>query len=237
MKKFLLLALGSAIMVACSPKISSHLTKAYAPLAQDERVVVLELGVPVPEDAELLGEFSIGESGFTSTKKGTYPEVLARAKEKARAAGGNVISITNHRAPDGESTIHRIKGKILRVPDVSAIKQTERSCQPEHPDYAIIYFYRNSGVGPIVSYDVHIGETSVYRSRVNTKAEVKVYEAGPVEIWGRTESRTSVPLNIQLGEEYYFRCSVNMGILVGRPEIELVDEYVGYDEYNSVKTK
>ncbi|MBP5625615.1 MAG: hypothetical protein J6W98_01720 [Bacteroidales bacterium] len=236
MKKFLLFVLGSAMLVGCSPKISSNLTRSYSPLAEDEEVVVLELGAPVPAEAELLGDISIGDTGFTSTKNGTYEEVLALAKEKARAAGGNVISITNHRTPDGQSTIHRIKGNIYRVPDVSAITQTERT-RTEHPDYAVIYFYRNSGLGPLVSYDVHVGETSVYRAKVNTKAEVKIYEAGPVEIWGRTEAKVSFPINIQLGEEYYVRCGINMGLLVGRPELEFVDEHVGYDEYNSVKSK
>lgn len=237
MKKNFLFLLAGVLLAACSPKVSSNLARTYAPLGDDEDVAVLEVGVPVPEDAELIGDIKIGDTGFTATKNGTYEEILALAKSKARAAGGNVISLTEHRGPDGSSTIHRIKANILRVADISGLPtQGEIPKHPEHPDYAVIYFYRTSGVGPLVTYNVHIGENSVYRAKVKTAAEVKVYEAGPVEIWGRTESKSSFPLNIQLGEEYYVRCSVTMGILVGEPKLELMPENVGYAEYMFAKS-
>lgn len=232
MKKVLLFVLAGALLAACSPKVSSNLARTYTPLGDDVDVAVLEVGVPVPEDAELIGDIKIGDTGFTATKNGTFEDILALAKAQARAAGGNVISLTEHRWPDGSSTIHRIKANILRVADISGLPtHPVQPKHPEHPDYAVIYFYRLSGIGPLVTYNAHVGETSVYRAKVKSAAEVKVYEAGPVEIWGRTETKSSFPLNIQLGEEYYVRCSVTMGLFVGEPKLELMPEEVGYAEY------
>lgn len=238
MKRVLFLLSFCILIAGCSPKVVTSLTTNYSSLDPTEEVVVLDMNKSdmIIKDAEQLGTIKIGDTGFTSTRAGAYDAVLELAKEQARRAGGNVVRITSHRHPDGHSTIHRITADILRVEDAHNIQFEDSVVESDHPDYAIIYFYRFSGMGALVSYDVHIGETSVYRSKVNSRAEVKVYDAGELEIWARTEAKTTLPLVVEKGGEYYIRCSVSMGAFVGRPDMELVQNAVGKGEYNSINS-
>lgn len=231
---FILIVIG---LSGCSPKITSSVTAAHTPLAKDAEVLVLEIDAPMPENAEVLGQIKIGDTGFT-TKNGNYAAVLNIAKDEARKAGGNVVKITEHKSPDMLSSMHRIKAVILRVDDLSVLSDDISDVEiSTHPDYAVIYFYRESGAGALVSYDVYVGDTKVYRSRPNTNAEVKLYEEGDVEVWAKTEAKEVLPLTIRKGSDYFVRTSVSAGIMIGRPRMEIVSDKAGREEYESVKDK
>lgn len=235
MKKCLLMLLAVVLAVGCSPKITSSLSSRYQALSPDAEVVVLGLNDSKPENAEFLGHIKVGDTGFTM-KNGNYDEVLKIAKEQARKAGGNVLKITEHKTPDLVSSIHRIKADVLRVDDISSIKENQDQLMlSSHPDYAVIYFYRHSGAGVIVNYDVHIGEKKVYRAKANTKAEVKIYDEGEFTIWAKTEAKEVLSLEIKKGCDYYIRCSVDMGILVGRPAFDRMPVESGKAEYESIE--
>ena len=85
------------------------------------------------------------------------------------------------------------------------------SIPADHPDYAVIYFYRTSNFAATPN-DVHLGNDVVYRSKNNTKAAVKVDKPGTYEIWGKTETREGITLNIEMGKEYYVRTYVKFGV-------------------------
>ena len=225
------------VLSGCSPKITSSITSAHTSLAKDAEVMVLEIDTPMPEKAEVLGHIKIGDTGFT-TKNGNYAAVLNIARDQARQAGGNVVKITEHKSPDLFSSIHRIKADILRVDDLSVLSDDMSDMEVStHPDYAVIYFYRESGTGAFVSYDVYVGDTKVYRSRPNTKAEVKLHEDGNVEVWAKTEAGEVLPMTIKKGMDYYIRTSVSSGIMIGRPRMEIVSAKTGREEYESIKDK
>lgn len=225
------------ILAGCSPKITSSLTSARPPLSKDVEVTILDADDPVPEKAEVLGQIKIGDTGFT-TKNGNYAAVLNIARDQARQAGGNVVKITEHKSPDLFSSIHRIKADILRVDDLSVLSDDMSDTEVStHPDYTVIYFYRESGAGAFVSYDVYVGDTKVYRSRPNTKAEVKLYQDGDVEVWAKTEAKEVLPMTIKKGMDYYIRTSVSTGIMIGRPRMEIVSAKTGREEYESIKDK
>ena len=236
--KQLFIAIWTIIILAgCSPKITTSLTSAHPPLYRNAEVLVLEMGAPMPENAEALGQIKIGDTGFT-TQNGNYAAVLNIAKDEARKAGGNVVKITEHKSPDMISSMHRIKAEILRVDDLSVLSGDMSDMKVStHPDYAVIYFYRGSGAGALVSYDVYAGDTKVYRSRPNTKAEVKLYEDGDVEVWAKTEAKEVLPLTVKKGADYYVRTSVSSGIMIGRPRMEIVSDEAGKEEYESIKEK
>ena len=184
-----------------------------------------------------LGHIKIGDTGFT-TKNGNYAAVLNIAKDEARKAGGNVVKITKHKSPDMLSSMHRIEADILRVDDLSVLSGEMSDMEVStHPDYAVIYFYRESGAGALVSYDVYVGDTKVYRSKPDTKAEVKLYEDGDVEVWAKTEAKEVLPLTVKKGADYYVRTSVSSGIMIGRPRMEIVSAETGREEYESIKDK
>lgn len=231
----ILTLLIASIFIGCSPKVISSVSTQYAPLSEDEDVLILEVYDELPTEAIILGTIKIGDTGFTASSNGTYEEVLKLAKEQARKAGGNAVKINQHQAPDLYSSVHRIFADILYIEDPSSIVTAQENLLSDHPDYAVLYFYRLPGAGFVVNYDVSIGETKVYRSKVNTKAEVKVYEEGDYEIWGRTESKSSISLHIKPGQDYYIRCSVAIGAFIGRPLIEQVSVASGRSEYLSIQ--
>ena len=108
------------------------------------------------------------------------------------------------------------------------------SIPENHPDYAVVYFYR-TGNYVQTPYDVHLNNDVVYRSKNKTKAAVKVDKPGSYEIWGKTETREGITLNIEMGKEYYVKTFVHMGAAIWRPSIELKTPEVGKTEWNSIR--
>lgn len=106
----------------------------------------------------------------------------------------------------------------------------------DSPHFAIIYVYRlRNYSGSAVSYDLHIGDTVICRVKNNTKYEIKVFKEGEIELWGRTETRASMTIDVKFGQEYYLKCGVKMGLAIGRPEFNLIDKSQGKPEYESMK--
>ena len=103
-----------------------------------------------------------------------------------------------------------------------------------HPDYAIVYFYRTSNYVQ-TPYNVYLGDDVVYRSKNNPKAAVRVDKPGTYEIWGKTESRESLTLEIEMGKEYYVKTFVHFGVALWRPSIELRSKEEGLADWNSIK--
>lgn len=224
---------------ACSPKVVTNLQKSYQPLSYDQDVIVLTENEPAPDGAEFIGSIKVGDNGL-STNCG-FEQVLELAKIEASKAGGNVLKITEHKLPSVMgSSCHQIRADILRVADVSKIEKSivaEEETVDPNADYATIYVYRFSGVGPIVSYDLYLGDEVICRVKNKWKQSVEVKKLGYNSIWAKTESKAEVPVNLLAGHDYYIRCGLKMGIMVGRPTLELVDNKTGKMEFESIKTK
>ncbi len=236
--KVLSLVFCVVIMGSCTPKITTSVTKAYSPLDYKEDVRVFGLEEDSPINAEVLGTVKIGDSGFT-TDCG-WDLVIEKAKLEARKLGGNALKITEHRPPSAMgSTCHRITATLLKVSDIANIAPAKQLIDSAllNADYALIHIYRNSSFGALVNYDLHLGDSVLTRVTINSKKTVKVRKTGYNTIWAKTESKTELPINIQLGHEYYVRCGIAMGILVGRPYLELVSNREGKTEYASIKRK
>ena len=157
---------------------------------------------------------------------GTYYKVTELLESETRANGGNLAIITKHKSPDAASSIHRIWADIYYLEDMSvlAVMDSLDRVATVHPDYAVIYLYRPEALaGFALSYNVSVNDTKVYHCSNNSSAEVKIYEPGEYTVWAKTESRSEVPLKVELGEEYYIECSVGMGAFVGRPVLRLID--------------
>lgn len=207
------------VIASCAPKVRTNITQKYPALDYAEEVMVVELREPVPPKAELLGTVKIGDSGMSS--KCNYTQVVEKAKEEARKAGGNVAKIVEHKVPDFVSSCHRIKVEILRLDPVelASIKALDEEIDSS-VDYATIYVYRKGGVGPLISYNLHLGDSLLCRVTNRFKQEIRVTKEGPMEIWAKTEVKASLPLDIKKGKTYYIRCSVSMGVMGGHPSLE-----------------
>lgn len=108
------------------------------------------------------------------------------------------------------------------------------SVPAEHPDYAVIYFYRTGGFVQ-TPYTVYVNNDAVYRSKNKTKAVVRIDKPGRYEIWGKTESRSSLTVNIEMGKEYYVKTSVSFGAAIWRPNLELIDPSSAEAEFDSIR--
>lgn len=224
------------LVIACAPKVRTNITQKHPSLDFNEEVMVLELLDPVPPKAELLGTVKIGDSGVSS--KCNYTQVIEKAKEEARKAGGNLVKIVEHKIPDFVSSCHRIKVEILRLDpaELASIKAIDEEIDPS-VDYATLYVYRNGGAGALVGYNLYLGDSLIGRVTNRFKQEIRISKEGPVELWAKTEAKASLPLDIKKGKTYYIRCSVSMGVMVGHPSLEKMGKQAGKREYESTKGK
>lgn len=241
MKKKFVFVLLSTLFIACSPSKKLTVNQTHLPLAPDTPIEIYELSEEVPDKAIEIGSIKIGDTGFSTNC--SLSTVLALAKENARTAGGNAIKITEHKKPSAlGSSCHRIKATILSVPeDVLAMRPSKGTPPIDSLLYeegcAMIHFYRPGGTGIAINYDIKIDDETITKAKNKYKESVKVQAVGPVVLWAKTEARNEVHIDLQPGQHYYVRCTVNMGIMVGHPFMELVDNSIGITEYNNLKKK
>ena len=124
---------------------------------------------------------------------------------------------------------------VLCSISASAFDKIKPTAIPEeHPDYAVVYFYRTGGYVQ-TPYDVHLGNEKVYRSKNKTKVAIKVDQPGTYEVWGKTETRESLMLHIEMGKEYYVKTFVHFGAVIWRPSLELMPRESALPEWNSIR--
>jgi small-conductance mechanosensitive channel len=116
--------------------------------------------------------------------------------------------------------------------------EEEKSSTPQAVSdgrYAVLHIYRKSAMGALLSYDLHIDDKVICRVSNKWKETIKIDKEGLVTLWAKTEARKELPINIEFGKEYYIRCSVSMGVAIGHPKLELVDEQTGKKELSAIK--
>jgi hypothetical protein len=222
-------------LVSCNPKIATTLSKSYPPLDYREEVEVIGPDGMEPDFCEFLGEVKVGDSGFTVNC--SFETVLEEAKLAARKAGGNVIRITEHKLPSPLiSSCHRITARILRVENEISGNKDEEEFIPDI-DYAVLNVYRYSGPGAAIGYDLHLGDTVLCRVINNFKTTLRITKDGMNTLWARTESKAEIPVDFEFGRVYYLRCSIAIGVLLGRPKLELVDARTGRIQFESFNAR
>jgi hypothetical protein len=104
--------------------------------------------------------------------------------------------------------------------------------------YATLYVYRPSSiVGVAIGYDLYVDDKVVCRIKSGVKYAIKVYKEGTIEVWGQTESKESITLNVKFGEEYYIKCGLSPGFAVGRPSLLIEEKNIGKEKYLKIKKK
>ena len=224
------------VLYSCNPKVSTSISKTYPALDYKQEVAVIGLDKAEPKGAERLGQVKLGDTGFSTNC--SYDVVIEAAKLEARKVGGNAIKITEHKLPTAlGSTCHRITAIILKVQNVGIYLQKEEEEILPDVDYAILNVYRYGGTGALVDYDLHLGDSVICRVRNNYKTTIYIKKDGLNTLWAKTESKSEVPIKIEIGKTYYLRCSITMGAFVGRPKLELIDSKTGKGEFESFKAK
>jgi hypothetical protein len=222
------------IFSSCNPKVSTIISKNYAPLDFRQEVIVIGTEQPEPEKSEVLGQVKIGDTGF-STKCG-FEIVIDKAKLEARKVGGNAIKILQHRPPGLGSSCHRITANILWIEDIEEYTAGTEEETLTDVDYAVLNVYRYGGPGVLITYDLFLGDTFLCRVKSNFKTSIKIKKDGLNTLWAKTEAKSEIPVDIKIGKTYYLRCGLTMGVLVGRPNLELIDNNTGKVEFELLKT-
>lgn len=110
-------------------------------------------------------------------------------------------------------------------------------------NYALLYVYRPKNMmGFAISYDLKVSndtfkDMAVGRVKNKSKFVVKLYQEGMTEILARTESKSSVKINVKFGAKYYLKCGITTGLFVGRPELSLVYPEQGELDYTNMESK
>lgn len=99
------LFLGFLALAGCSPKVTTTLIKAKAPLEPEEEVATLQASESVPDGAVVLEAMRLTGAD--------YQELVGMATEKARDAGGDILKITGHLEPDIASPKHRVSALVF----------------------------------------------------------------------------------------------------------------------------
>jgi hypothetical protein len=234
MQKVLVGILLALCAVSCAPKVKTNLSSKHPSLHYDEEVIVLEKSDSLPASSEILGTVKVGDSGMST--KCNFTEVLAKAKEQARIAGGNSIRIVEHKSPDFMSSCHRIVAEVIRV-DTESLKGMAAKDDVVDPtmDYSVLNVYRPRGTGGLVSYNLYLGDSLLCRVTSKSRHQIKIKKTGSAELWAKTESKASIPIQLVNGKQYYLRCSVAMGVMVGRPSFELVNAAIGKKEIATIR--
>jgi len=235
-QKLLLIFYVSLIVSSCAPKVSKTITKSYTPLDFREDVLVLDLQTPIPDGADQMGTIKIGDSGFTT--QCDWNIVIEKAKTEARKVGGNALKITEHKPPTAfGSNCHRITAIVLFLNNVGELATSVNNEDVVADwDYALLHVYRFGGQGALISYDVYLGNELICRAKNKWKTTIQIRSFGRNTIWASTESKTEVPVNFEPGREYFIRCGIKMGAVVGRPTLQLVDNKTGKVEFASIKS-
>lgn len=235
------------ILCGCSPLIKKTITdSSMKPLSDSATVVLVDITQPMPDSCKTLGTLHYGENG-TSPSWG-YNKLISEAKKEARKMGGNVIKITNMELPqEGYSNAYTLYVTVLYRQNLSNIPNRLKVIGdslhklkfPEaNPTYAILYVYRPSGMGSLIGYDVELNDQVICRAKDNSFYEIKLYKEGEAKILAETESSAHALIDVKFGQEYYLRCTITMGVLIGEPVLQVIPNWQGSIEYEQlVKNK
>lgn len=243
MKKILLLP-TLILIISCASSISTKLaSKNHQKLSKNEQLFVLEKSEKIPANSEYIGEVKVGDTGFSQDCG--YNQVISDIRISAREAGANIIQVIEIKKPDFfVSSCYRIKAKIYRNLDPETIAgllnkgdSKNKSRLPADSDYAVIHFYRpSSGAGAFLGYKIKDANDSIVgRLRFGEKFAYKTKKFGLQSFFGALETKEEVKIDVKKGQEYFVRCGVNMGIVLGRPEINLIENYIGVKEYDEME--
>lgn len=140
---------------------------------------------------------------------------------------------------------------INKKSDTLLVKKTEMvkndtiiTNQSDSDKYALLYVYRPKNfAGFAITYQLKVTSGTVENTPVGPRVKnnsafvVRLYQEGKTEIFAKTESKKSVFTDVKFGQKYYLKCGITMGILVGRPELNLISPEQGVLDYDNVIRK
>jgi len=208
------------------------------PLDAKADLLVVDVKHIPPDSCKLIGTLTVGDNLFTADC--SYDNIMEDAKAATRKAGGNVLKITEVLPPDVKNSSYRIKANILYLKSIKKVIDELNAIQdsitrlkfPANPDYALLYMYRpETPDGYLRGFNIHNKDSVICRMNNNSKNVIKLYKKGKTILWAETETKDSVLIDAKFGEEYFLKCTLKMGVVMGRPDMELIPKEQGRFEY------
>lgn len=126
------LFLLALLFASCSPRVVTDMLTNEWPATKPDSVYVFHKNDHIPAGSQEIGKVKVVDTGFSL--KGSFNQVMQKAINATAEKGGNGLVITEHRWPDGRSTIHRIWGTMLHIPE-SAFAESET---PDTMEYSAL---------------------------------------------------------------------------------------------------
>lgn len=102
--------------------------------------------------------------------------------------------------------------------------------------YAILYIYRpKSKKISFASFTINVNDSAVCKIKSNERYTVKVYKFGTIHFWAKSESRSDLDVNVQMGKEYYIKCKVKKGFAGEVPNLIQMDAETGKAEFDEAE--
>ena len=230
----------------------------HSVFAQD--VIVLKTGDEIKAIIQEVGTETIKYKKYTNADGPTYTmlrsdifmlkyqsgekDVFSPDDKEETQSADNVQT----QQSDIQEELSIIRDKLNR----GAHRETKRSAdsvsddleQPADSEYelsddcALLHIYRpKSMAGMAISYDLHLDNDVVFKVKNNSKTTIRITEEGLIKLWAKTESKVELPVDIQLGNEYYIQCGIKMGLVVGRPTMKIVSSKEGRTQYAKITLK
>ena len=126
MKHIYTIFLSAILLAGCAPKVVTDMFTNEWPATSPDSVRLFRMNEAVPPHSLAIGDVKVVDNGLSIG--GTYSRVLRMAIDATAQNGGNGLIITGHNGPDHFSTIHRVWGTMLRMPETAvAIRDTTDS--------------------------------------------------------------------------------------------------------------
>lgn len=124
-------------------------------------------------------------------------------------------------------------GCAPKGPQFNGVKKLQK-------DSGLVYVYRPSKfVGSGLYYDIHVKDTSGNDKVIGTLTNGSYLQyrskPGEKEFWAKTESTSSVTIDIEPNKMYCVKGEIGMGLLVGRPHLTIVDNETCKKEIKDTK--
>ena len=102
--------------------------------------------------------------------------------------------------------------------------------------YAVLNIYRPKKRGhSFASFTINVNDSAVCKIKNNTRYTIRIYKFGATEIWARSESKSSLTMNLEMGKEYYLKCRAKSGMWAEVPDLVLMDPAQGKIEFDEAE--
>jgi hypothetical protein len=135
------------------------------------------------------------------------------------------------------ATASPVYGRIHIIFKPTNIIETRAPVQDTIP-YATLYFYRSyipKLNAPLKKVPIYINDSLFHELKYNTMFAIKIIKEGRYNIAIDKKGESDFPVKIKMGQEYFFKCSVEKGLWFGKPTIEPISVKEGKIDAGLIK--